>query len=391
MKEIYPSGIKGGSALQSGMKRLLAAVLAMMMLFSVTALAQEDEELTEEDLFAQWDAEADETEDVLLEEGGEVSTTLTEEERAALEAADAAEQVTIDGSQLEINTNLPDTVFNVLLLGIDARQDVTDVGRSDAMMICSIDTQNGTVKLTSIQRDLLVDIPTKKNPYKITNAYRWGGPQLSMATVNQNFQMNIDKFVTINFYGLAAIIDHLGGVDMELTKAEASRINYELKKEPLPFDTNPGREKVKAEAGVHHLDGMQAVTYARIRGIKGENDFNRSERQRKLLEVLLEQVMQDMTVDKMVDLITVAMPYVLTNMSASDMAMVGMQVLTSDIVQRAQQGEQLLEQMRLPMDETWKYTESGGSSVVAFRNSKRKQENVEALHTFLYGEYIPAN
>lgn len=101
MKEIYPSGIKGGSALQSGMKRLLAAVLAMMMLFSVTALAQEDEELTEEDLFAQWDAEADETEDVLLEEGGEVSTTLTEEERAALEAADAAEQVTIDGSQLE--------------------------------------------------------------------------------------------------------------------------------------------------------------------------------------------------------------------------------------------------------------------------------------------------
>ena len=58
-----------------------------------------------------------------------------------------------------------------------------------------------------------------------------------MATVNQNFELNIDKFVTINFYGLAAIIDYLGGVDIELTKTEASRINYELKKEPLPFDT----------------------------------------------------------------------------------------------------------------------------------------------------------
>jgi anionic cell wall polymer biosynthesis LytR-Cps2A-Psr (LCP) family protein len=97
-------------------------------------------------------------------------------------------------------------------------------------------------------------------------------------------------------------------VDIELTKTEASRINYELKKEPLPFDTNPDREKVEAVAGVHHLDGMQAVTYARIRGISGENDFNRSERQRKLLEVLLEQVMQDMSPGPVVELISVAMP-----------------------------------------------------------------------------------
>ena len=180
-------------------------------------------------------------------------------------------------------------------------------------------------------------------------------------------------------------------MDIELTKTEASRINYELKKEPLPFDTNPNRDKVEAVAGVHHLDGMQAVTYARIRGISGENDFNRSERQRKLLEVLLEQVMQDMSLDRMVELISVAMPYVLTNMSASDMATLGMQVLSSGIVTRAQQGEDLMEQMRVPMDETWKYDESNGSSVIAFRTTARKQENIEALHTFIYGEYIPAN
>ena len=73
------------------------------------------------------------------------------------------------------------------------------------MLICSINTQDGSIRLTSIQRDLLVTIPTKKNPYKITNAYSWGGGQLSMATVNQNFELNIDKFVTINFYGLAAL------------------------------------------------------------------------------------------------------------------------------------------------------------------------------------------
>lgn len=383
--------------MRRSMKRLLAALMALMMLFTAFAFAEEDQEVNEDELFAEWDMEADETEDVLLDDASvsdgtdepdDLNTVLSEEEKAALEALDNAEGgVTIDNSQLEINENLPSNVFNILLLGIDARQDVTDVGRSDALMICSINTDDGSIKLTSIQRDLLVSIPTKQNPYKITNAYRWGGAQLSMATVNRNFQMNIDKYVTINFYGLAAIIDYLGGVDIELTKVEASRINYELKKEPLPFDTNPGRDKVEAYAGVHHLDGMQAVTYARIRGIKGENDFNRSERQRKLMEVLLNQVMQDMTVDKMVELITVAMPYVLTNLSASDMATLGMQVLASGIVTRAQNGEKLLEQNRLPIDGTWKYTTSGGSSVVAFRNTTRKQENVEALHTFLYGQY----
>lgn len=375
--------------MRNGMKRLLAALAAGLLLFS-TAFAQEDEEITEEDLFAQWDLEADVTEDVMLDADGQEHEILSDAELAELDDLEDMGEVTIDESQLEINENLPDHVVNILLLGIDARQDVTEGGRSDAMLICSINTQDGSIKLTSIQRDLLVTIPTKKNPYKITNAYSWGGGQLSMATVNQNFEMNIDKFVTINFYGLAAIIDYLGGVDIELTKTEASRINYELKKEPLPFDTNPDRDKVEAVAGVHHLDGMQAVTYARIRGISGENDFNRSERQRKLLEVLLEQVMQDMSLDRMVELITVAMPYVLTNMSASDMATLGMQVLSSGIVTRAQQGESLMEQLRIPMDETWKYSESNGSSVIAFRTTARKQENIEALHTFIYGEYIPA-
>ena len=376
--------------MRTGMKRLFAAFAAGMLLFS-TAFAQEDQELTEEDLFAQWDLEADETENVMLDENGEEHQVLSDAELAELDTLEDMGEVVIDESQLEINENLPDHVVNILLLGIDNRQDVTEGGRSDAMLICSINTQDGSIRLTSIQRDLLVTIPTKKNPYKITNAYSWGGGQLSMATVKRAISEYIDKFVTINFYGLAAIIDYLGGVDIELTKTEASRINYELKKEPLPFDTNPDRDKVEAVAGVHHLDGMQAVTYARIRGISGENDFNRSERQRKLLEVLLEQVMQDMSLDRMVELISVAMPYVLTNMSASDMATLGMQVLSSGIVTRAQQGEDLMETMRVPMDETWKYDESNGSSVIAFRTTARKQENIEALHTFIYGEYIPAN
>ena len=224
--------------MRTGMKRLFAAFAAGMLLFS-TAFAQEDQELTEEDLFAQWDLEADETENVVLDENGEEHQVLSDAELAELDTLEDMGEVVIDESQLEINENLPDHVVNILLLGIDNRQDVTEGGRSDAMLICSINTQDGSIKLTSIQRDLLVTIPTKKNPYKITNAYSWGGGQLSMATVNQNFELNIDKFVTINFYGLAAIIDYLGGVDIELTKTEASRINYELKKEPTALRHQP--------------------------------------------------------------------------------------------------------------------------------------------------------
>ena len=178
--------------MRTGMKRLFAAFAAGMLLFS-TAFAQEDQELTEEDLFAQWDLEADETENVVLDENGEEHQVLSDAELAELDTLEDMGEVVIDESQLEINENLPDHVVNILLLGIDNRQDVTEGGRSDAMLICSINTQDGSIKLTSIQRDLLVTIPTKKNPYKITNAYSWGGGQLSMATVNQNFELNIDK------------------------------------------------------------------------------------------------------------------------------------------------------------------------------------------------------
>ena len=381
------------------LKRALALCLCMLLLAG-SCLAEDSLEdfvpdaLTEEEL-AQWQEWAEEGMGDSDATAANAAELTPEEESLMAEMASMLEDTTVstevDLSNLEPNEALPDYVVNILLLGVDNRSVELVSGRADANIICSINTQDGSIKLTSIQRDLLVTIPPKKNPYKITNAYSWGGGQLSMATVNQNFELNIDKFVTINFYGLAAIIDYLGGVDIELTKTEASRINYELKKEPLPFDTNPDRDKVEAVAGVHHLDGMQAVTYARIRGISGENDFNRSERQRKLLEVLLEQVMQDMSLDRMVELISVAMPYVLTNMSASDMATLGMQVLSSGIVTRAQQGEDLMEQMRVPMDETWKYDESNGSSVIAFRTTARKQENIEALHAFIYGEYIPAN
>ena len=369
-------------------QRIAAMVMALCLVFTCVSFAEDEEEMTEDELYAEWDEAEEIEEDVLLDDEGNETELLTDEDLEILASMDEGMTVEIDPTQLEINENLPDNVINILLLGIDSRQDVTDMGLCDVVMVLSVNRDDGSIKLTSILRDTLVSIPTKKNQYRINTSYKTGGGALSMATVNRNFELNCQYFVTINFYGLAAIIDSLGGVDIELTKKEASRINYELKKEPLPFDTNPGREKVKAKAGVHHLDGMQAVTYARIRGI--DNDFMRTARQRKLLEVLLNQVMQDMSIDKMFTLLETALPYVLTNMNASAMMELGMIVLGSNITEKMASGEELIQQHRVPMDKTYSYKTVNGSSVV-YMGSKNFPKNIQALHEFIYGAYYPAD
>ena len=247
------------------------------------------------------------------------------------------------------------------------------------------------IKLSSIARDTAVVVPGFKNIYRINVAYKFGsdteaeqaqdgGPKQAMRTVNRNFQMNVENFVTINFFGLAAIIDGLGGVDIELTKAEANRINYELRKEPLD---KVKRQKVEGVAGVHHLDGMQAVTYARLRGI--DNDFVRTSRQRNLLEILLKKVMQGMDLNKMMDLMSSVLPYVYTNLTAGQMFDIGTSMLQSGLMDKAAQGTSLVEQFRVPMDKTFSYKTINGASLV-YMNSSNFKANVEALQEFIYGQ-----
>lgn len=384
------------------MKRLLALLLALTMLLPILALAEEDEEVSLDDLVEDVVLEADgsetedeeaDTEDDDAESDG---VTIGDEEQEAIESMDAEIDDTVDPDSLDLNKNLPDNVVNILLVGIDTRDTTMDGGlqHGDVQIICSINKDTGSVKLTSLQRDLYVSIPGYKNKNRINVAYAFGGGQLAMRTINKVFEMNIEYYVTINFYGLASIIDAIGGIDIELTKAEAKAINSYLKKNPPVYDNQDKdyvRVPLEAKAGVQHLDGVQAVMYARTRSV--DNDFGRTARQRKLLELLLQKIMKDnMSVDKLIELMQVCLPYVSTNLNASTMLELGMGVLSSDIITRAQNGEELLEQHRIPVDGTWKYDQTdSGSSVVVFRTVKRRQENIELLHEFIYGEYIPAD
>ena len=373
------------------MKRLTALLMALVCLVTVAAAEMPDE------------IDMDMGEIVVVDgvainaEGEEIEGfVIPEELKEVVEILDSEIDDTVDVDSLELNENLPDNVINILLIGIDSRSENLEESNQhgDVQIIVSINKDDGSIKLTSILRDLYVTIPGYKSKNRINVAYQRGGGELAMRTINHNFDMNIEHYIVINFFGLASIIDSLGGMDIELTKQEAGAINAYIKKNPPKYD-NQGDdyERIPLEKvdGVQHLDGIQAVMYARLRSI--DNDFARSARQRHLLELLLKKVTEGgMDFDKLFGLLETCLPYAKTNMSLADMGSLAMVVLQSGLLDRIEAGQPLLEQNRIPMDNTWKYdTTESGASVVAFRTSKRLKENVEALHIFIYGEYYPAD
>ena len=229
------------------MKRLLSVFLILCLLLPVFAFAEE-EDLDIEEIYE--DVDLDNTEadlDTGDEEGGSSGAkdeTLTADlQKELADSLESKEYVptNLDTGNLFINPNLPDNVINILLLGVDTREAELvdkDIKRADVQLILSYNMDNGSIKLSSILRDTLVTNPfTGKNSainesyssYDDKNIFH-DNPERSVATINYNFEMNIQYYVTINFHGVAAIVDALGGVDVDLTKGEAWNINYYLKK-----------------------------------------------------------------------------------------------------------------------------------------------------------------
>ena len=343
-------------------KRLLCLLLSLCLLCgsALAEITQEDWSITEEELLPDDETLVEEEDD----EDDDISGFIIDDETSSeLEQLDEDWETddSVDPDSLDLNTNLPDNVVNILLIGIDSRSKEMEDGyqRGDVQIILSINTDTGDIKLTSVMRDLYVTIPGYKSKARINTAYTKGGGQLSMRTLNNLLELNIQYYVTINFYGLASIIDAIGGIDIELTKTEASAINTYLKKHPPAYDNKAKGERVALEkkAGVQHLDGVQAVMYARLREI--DNDFKRTERQRNLLNLLLNQIMQDMDMEVLLNLVSTTLPYVKTNVPASTIVSLATQVM-GPLMTKVQNGESLMEQMRIPMgdgsDATWKYS-----------------------------------
>lgn len=206
--------------------------------------------------------------------------------------------------------------FNVALFGLDSRDGGLGKGnRSDTMIVASLNHETGEVKLVSVYRDTLLKL--NDGSYNKANAaYAFYGPEGAVTLLNQNLDMNIDRYVTVNFNALVDVIDALGGMDITLTYEEVVHMNnYCVETSKV---TGKSYEKIEPEkAGTYHLNGVQAVSYSRIRYTAG-GDIERAARQRLVLGNIAEkaQNMDLATINKIIDSV---FPQIATNFTLPEM------------------------------------------------------------------------
>ncbi len=178
--------------------------------------------------------------------------------------------------------------WTVALFGVDSRDSSVGKGNmSDVIIICNINQETGEIKLVSLFRDTYLNVDDKNSYNKINQAYFRGGPKQAVEALNRNLDLEIDDYATFNWKAVADAINILGGVDVELSKAEFYYINAYITE--TVNSTGVGSHQLKS-AGPNHLDGIQAVAYARLR--KMDTDFARTERQRKIIQLSFDKLKQ---------------------------------------------------------------------------------------------------
>ncbi|WP_297712639.1 LCP family protein [Clostridium sp.] len=244
-----------------------------------------------------------------------------------------------------------DSVINIALFGIDAQDG--EAGRSDSIIIATIDTTHKKLKLTSIMRDSYVTIADRGQD-KINHAYAFGGAQLAIKTLNENFDLNIEDFVAVNFTTMPKIIDKLGGVTIDITSEEVSHI--------------PGIDS----AGTYTLTGEQALAYSRIRYASG-GDYVRTDRQRTVLNKVFEKILAT-NVTQYPSLLSEVLPMVKTSLNYSEILDLGNEVL--------KMGATNLEQERFPRDEYCEGKMISGIYYLTFD----KEQTVQQLHDYIFDD-----
>lgn len=245
-------------------------------------------------------------------------------------------------------------VTNILLLGID--DDGGAGSRSDTMMIASLDSRGRVIRLCSILRDNYVSIPDHGSN-RINAAYSFGGAALAVRTVESNYRVRIDHYVSVDMKALAEVVDAVGGVDIELSEAEANQVN---------LHSHCG---LTTSSGLQHLNGRQAVTYAQIRKI--DSDFNRTGRQRILIDAIIAECRQ-LGLGQLTDVVKTVAPRLTTDMSSSDMANLGLKALPA-----LSSG---LGQMTVPAEDTYEFATISGMSVI----KSDIAANARILQSYLY-------
>ena len=259
------------------------------------------------------------------------------------------------------------TIRNIALFGIDA--DEGGIGRSDAIIIATLDTEHKKLKITSIMRDSYVDIEGYGKD-KINHAYAYGGAELAMNTLNKNFDLNIEDFATVDFSSLPKIIDQLGGIDLNIDSEEMEFINGYIGDINNVNGTDASQI---TKPGIHHVNGTQAMAYCRIRYTSGD-DYKRTERQREVLSQLFNKIME-MPVIEYPELLSELLPMVKTSLSSGEILELGNEALKI--------GTNNIEEERFPIDGYCQGDYIDGVFYLTFD----EETTINQMHEYIFEDY----
>ena len=281
-------------------------------------------------------------------------------------------------------------VLNILLIGTDERteavndadafthlnqldgtEDTTefsDDARADSMILVSMDIKDHVIRLVSIERG--TGVPILLDGYEdqydwITHTFRYGGPKLTMKTVEECFNIEVDHFVRVNFNSFVQIVNAVGGVDIDITEMEAKALNWEVPSNSMLIVNH-------VDPGLNHFDGYTALQYARLRKI--DNDWKRVERQRTVIEAVLDQV-KNASVMELDNLLNTVLPLIQTNFTKTEIAALLVQLpgfLGCDV-----------QQMSLPLQGTYG-VRTGMDDRLMY--DPDWVVNIKALQDFLYND-----
>ncbi|KPU44071.1 regulatory protein MsrR [Oxobacter pfennigii] len=276
----------------------------------------------------------------------------------------------VDGEKVDIPEVESSGIDNIVLFGVDSRE-AGDHGRTDSIIIASINKDSKVIKLTSIMRDLYVEIPSKnKHMDRINSAYSIGGPELALKTINDNFGLDIKYYAIIDFKAFQELVDQVGGIEVEVKDYEVNEINHFI------TEINGKDSTLLKKAGFQHINGQQALSYARIRKV-GNGDYERTERQRIVLKALAEKAKQT-NILKMPQLLTTLASYIQTNIPMSKIVSLGVTAYGFD-------GG--MQTMRVPIDGYFNDQNVNGAAVLV----PDIKSTAQLLKEFIYDVTLTGN
>lgn len=271
-------------------------------------------------------------------------------------------------------------VKNIMIFGADNHKDGEN-GRSDSMILMSIDKKHKTLKQTSFLRDLYITIPGY-GENRLNASYSYGGPSLAVETIEYNFGIKIDSYAVVDFSSFTSIIDALGGIDLELTADEIDYINWqcwknkqvqtrhELDVNDYTFETNDDGDSTAKV----HLNGRQALWYARDRDSAG-SDFDRTSRQRTVINTVISQMKSSNPITLMRVVYEVA-PMITTNMSALDVTSLCVKMISYLNYER--------KELRVPANDNYSNTTTEDGAEVLTINDMDSEK--QRLYNFIFEE-----